>query len=122
MKNNTSDMTPVYSAIAAPTGGILLLPTALFLLYQSGIARAEDYFDPAALEFANPQQKTADLHYFAKAGGQQPGTYPVSIWVNNQEIAQGEVTICRQQRRTAAAVNPGAAGGIWRQRQRFPGV
>lgn len=92
MKNNTSDMTSVYSVIAAPTGGILLLPTALFLLYQSGIARAEDYFDPAALEFANPQQKTADLHYFAKAGGQQPGTYPVSIWVNNQEIAQGEVT------------------------------
>ena len=92
MKNTTSGMTSVYSAIAAPTGGILLLPTALILLCQSGIARAEDYFDPAALEFANPQQKTADLHYFAKAGGQQPGTYPVSIWVNNQEIAQGEVT------------------------------
>ena len=92
VKNNTSDMTSVYSAIATPTGGILLLPTAIFLLCQSGIARAEDYFDPAALEFANPQQKTADLHYFAKSGGQQPGTYPVSIWVNNQEIAQSEVT------------------------------
>lgn len=92
VKNNTSDMTSVYSAIAAPTGGIFLLPTAIFLLCQSGIARAEDYFDPAALEFANPQQKTADLHYFAKSGGQQPGTYPVSIWVNNQEIAQSEVT------------------------------
>lgn len=92
MKNTTSGMTSVYSAIAAPTGGILLLPTALILLCQSGIARAEDYFDPAALEFANPQQKTADLHYFAKTGGQQPGTYPVSIWVNNQEIAQSEVT------------------------------
>lgn len=92
MKNTTSGMTSVYSAIAAPTGGILLLPTALILLCQSGIARAEDYFDPAALEFANPQQKTADLHYFAKTGGQQPGTYPVSICVNNQEIAQSEVT------------------------------
>ncbi len=92
VKNNTSDMTSVYSAIATPSGGILLLPTAIFLLCQSGIARAEDYFDPAALEFANPQQKTADLHYFAKSGGQQPGTYPVSIWVNNQEIAQSEVT------------------------------
>lgn len=92
MKNTTSGMTSVYSAIAAPTGGILLLPTALILLCQSGIARAEDYFDPAELEFANPQQKTADLHYFAKTGGQQPGTYPVSIWVNNQEIAQSEVT------------------------------
>lgn len=95
MKNNTPGITPGYSAIVAPTGGFLLLatvPTALFLLCQSSPVRADDYFDPAALEFANPQQKTADLHYFAKSGGQQPGTYPVSIWVNNQEIAQSEVT------------------------------
>ncbi|HCB1502201.1 TPA: fimbrial biogenesis outer membrane usher protein [Klebsiella michiganensis] len=94
MKNNTPGITPGYSAIVAPTGGFLLLatvPTALFLLCQSCPVRADDYFDPAALEFANPQQKTADLHYFAKSGGQQPGTYPVSIWVNNQEIAQSEV-------------------------------
>lgn len=95
MKNNPSGMTSGYTAIAAPTGGISLLatvPTALFLLCQSGIARADEYFDPAALEFANPQQKTADLRYFAKSGGQQPGTYSVSIWVNNQEITRGEVT------------------------------
>ena len=95
MKNNPSCMTSGYTAIAAPTGGISLLatvPTALFLLCQSGIARADEYFDPAALEFANPQQKTADLRYFAKSGGQQPGTYSVSIWVNNQEITRGEVT------------------------------
>lgn len=60
MKNNPSGMTSGYTAIAAPTGGISLLatvPTALFLLCQSGIARADEYFDPAALEFANPQQR-----------------------------------------------------------------
>jgi outer membrane usher protein len=63
---------------------------AAVFLCQSGTSRADDYFDPAALEFANPQQKMADLHYFAKSGGQQPGTYPVSIWVNNQQVAEGQ--------------------------------
>jgi len=69
-------------AKSASSGGTLLLatiPTALFMLCRPGFARAEDYFDPAALELSSPQQKTADLHYFATQGGQQPGTYPVSI-------------------------------------------
>ena len=62
-------------------GALLLatLPTALLMLSRPGGVRAEDYFDPAALELSSPQQKTADLHYFATAGGQQPGTWPVTI-------------------------------------------
>lgn len=64
------------------------IPTALFLLCHSSLSLADDYFDPAALEFANPQQKTVNLSYFSKAGGQLPGTYPVSIIVNNQPVAQ----------------------------------
>lgn len=64
------------------------LPTALFLLCYYPCARAEDYFDPAALELSDPQQKTTDPHYFAKPGGQQPGSYPVSVWVNDQQVAQ----------------------------------
>lgn len=80
---------------ASPYGDARLfasMPPLLCLLCHSAAVWADDYFDPAALEFANPQQKMADLHYFAKSGGQQPGTYPVSIWVNNQEIGQGSVT------------------------------
>ena len=68
------------------------VPTALFLLCHHRLALADDYFDPAALEVTDPQQKTADLHYFEKNGGQQPGTYPVAIWVNNQQVGQGNVT------------------------------
>lgn len=86
-------------AKSASSGGTLLLatiPTALFMLCRPGFARAEDYFDPAALELSSPQQKTADLHYFATQGGQQPGTYPVSIWVNGQAFGQSNITFVEQ--------------------------
>lgn len=62
------------------------VPAALLLLCYQNTTRAEDYFDPSALELSDPQQKMADLHYFAKPGGQQPGRYPVDVWVNNQQM------------------------------------
>lgn len=67
------------------------LPTALLLLGYHNAAQADDYFDPAAVELSDPQQKTADLHYFAKSGGQQPGSYPVSVWVNNEPVGQATI-------------------------------
>lgn len=75
---------------STPGAGLLLacVPTALLLLCNNGAALADDYFDPAALELSDPQQQMADLHYFEKAGGQQPGRYTVSVWINNQEIGQ----------------------------------
>jgi P pilus assembly protein, porin PapC len=71
---------------------LVTVPTVLFSLCHHRLAHADDYFDPAALEISDPQQKTADLHYFEKSGGQQPGTYPVAIWVNNQQVGQGNIT------------------------------
>ena len=68
------------------------VPTMMFCLSPLGRAMADDYFDPAALEFADPQQQTSDLHYFAKPGGQQPGTYPVTVVVNDQELGQADIT------------------------------
>ncbi len=62
------------------------IPAALLLLCYHNATRAEDYFDPSALELSDPQQKMADLHYFAKPGGQQPGRYPVDVWINNQQM------------------------------------
>lgn len=67
------------------------LPTALLLLGYHNAAQADDYFDPAAVELSDPQQKTVDLHYFAKSGGQQPGSYPVSVWVNNEPVGQATI-------------------------------
>ncbi|MFH0473458.1 fimbria/pilus outer membrane usher protein [Kluyvera ascorbata] len=87
MKKITSDLLRD-DAPAATNTLLACVPTALFLLCYYPCARAEDYFDPAALELSDPQQKTADLHYFAKPGGQQPGSYPVSVWVNDQQVAQ----------------------------------
>lgn len=84
------------SLLSRPSCGATVLlatvPTVLFLLCHQRLALADDYFDPAALEVTDPQQKTADLHYFEKDGGQQPGTYTVSIWVNQQQVAKGNVT------------------------------
>jgi len=83
------------TAGTTPSGGALLLatvPTALFMLCGARSAWADDYFDPAALELSSPQQQRADLHYFAKTGGQQPGTYPVSVWVNGQEVSSDTLT------------------------------
>ena len=60
------------------------VPTMMFCLSPLSRALADDYFDPAALEFADPQQQTSDLHYFAKPGGQQPGTYSVTVVVNDR--------------------------------------
>lgn len=55
-------------------------------------ARADDYFNPAALEFSSDQHNAADLHYFAHEGGQQPGTYHVTLLLNNRMIDSRDVT------------------------------
>ncbi|MEB5705906.1 fimbrial biogenesis outer membrane usher protein [Pantoea anthophila] len=55
-------------------------------------ARADDYFNPAALEFSSDQHTAADLHYFAREGGQQPGTYHVSLLLNNKVIDSRDVS------------------------------
>ena len=54
-------------------------------------ARADDYFNPAALEFSSDQHNAADLHYFAREGGQQPGTYHVTLLLNNRVIDSRDV-------------------------------
>ncbi|WP_333609847.1 fimbria/pilus outer membrane usher protein [Pantoea piersonii] len=56
------------------------------------IALADDYFDPAALEFSSEQQKTADLHYFSRQGGELPGTYHITILVNGNVYDSRDIT------------------------------
>ena len=67
----------------------------------------DDYFDPAALEFADPQQQTSDLHYFAKPGGQQPGTYSVTVVVNDQELGQADITFVDDGGKLQPVLTPG---------------
>lgn len=56
-------------------------------------ARVDDYFNPAALEYSSDQHNAADLHYFAREGGQQPGTYHVTLLLNNRLMDSRDVTI-----------------------------
>ena len=68
------------------------LPGVLMLISPARTAFAEDYFNPAALEFSSEQQKTADLHYFSREGGEQPGTYHVTVLLNNNVYDSRDVT------------------------------
>ena len=68
------------------------LPGVLILMSPARTAFAEDYFNPAALEFSSEQQKTADLHYFSREGGEQPGTYHVTVLLNNNVWESRDVT------------------------------
>lgn len=68
------------------------LPGVLMLMSPARTAFAEDYFNPAALEFSSQQQKTADLHYFSREGGEQPGTYHVTVLLNNNVWESRDVT------------------------------
>ncbi len=90
-----------------PVVALATVPTMMFCLSPLGWAMADDYFDPAALEFADPQQQTSDLHYFAKPGGQQPGTYPVTVVVNDQELGQADITFVDDGGQLRPVLTPG---------------
>lgn len=64
----------------------------LILFCHLRCARADDYFNPAALEFSSDQHNAADLHYFSHKGGQQPGNYHVTLMLNNKVIGSRDVT------------------------------
>ncbi len=96
MKRITTAEVREYAALPVTAGRALALatlPTMMCCLSPLSRALADDYFDPAALEFADPQQQTSDLHYFAKPGGQQPGTYPVTVVVNDRELGRANITL-----------------------------
>ncbi|EIO7469451.1 fimbrial biogenesis outer membrane usher protein [Salmonella enterica subsp. enterica] len=67
---------------------LALLLVMLLLLGWLHNAEARETFNPHALEIDNPGQPVADLSTFAEAGGQLPGTYRVTVYVNGEQ--QGE--------------------------------
>lgn len=69
----------------------LALSGSLLLSCSVRQGLAEDYFDPAALEVGAGQQKSTDLSYFSRQGGQQPGTYRASIYLDGQKVDTRDV-------------------------------
>lgn len=120
MKRITTAVVREYALLPVTAGRAVALatvPTMMFCLSPLSRALADDYFDPAALEFADPQQQTSDLHYFAKPGGQQPGTYPVTVVVNDQSWVR-LISRLLTMAGSCAGADARSAGGVWRQRQR----
>ncbi|STW12803.1 type 1 fimbriae anchoring protein FimD [Klebsiella pneumoniae subsp. rhinoscleromatis] len=110
MKRITTARVREYALLPVTAGRAVALatvPTMMFCLSPLSRAMADDYFDPAALEFADPQQQTSDLHYFAKPGGQQPGTYPVTVVVNDQELGQDDITFVDDGGQLRPVLTPG---------------
>lgn len=69
----------------------------LVLFFPLRGARADDYFNSAALEFLSDQHNAVDLHYFSHEGGQQPGTYHVTLMLNNKVIDSRDVTFVQNK-------------------------
>ncbi|HCL6065980.1 TPA: fimbrial biogenesis outer membrane usher protein [Klebsiella pneumoniae] len=110
MKRITTARVREYALLPVTAGRAVALatvPTMMFCLSPLSRALADDYFDPAALEFADPQQQTSDLHYFAKPGGQQPGTYSVTVVVNDQELGQADITFVDDGGQLRPVLTPG---------------
>jgi len=61
------------------------------LSFLSFAVGAEEYFDPALVEVAAPEQSVSDLSGFS-AGSQAPGVYRVDIYVNQQKQETRDVT------------------------------
>lgn len=67
-----------------------LLPTltAAALLVSGGPAQARDYFDPGLLSLSGTQVAATDLSAFETSGKIPPGTYTVTLFVNQVERGQ----------------------------------
>ncbi|WP_061708768.1 fimbria/pilus outer membrane usher protein [Pseudenterobacter timonensis] len=70
---------------------LAILTGALTLGSSARRAQAEDYFDPRALEITSGQQQASDLSYFSRQGGQKPGRYRATIFVNQTQVDEREL-------------------------------
>ncbi|MCM5699704.1 FimD/PapC N-terminal domain-containing protein [Leclercia sp. LTM14] len=70
-------------------------------------AQADDYFDPHALEITSGQQQTSDLSWFSRQGGQKPGRYKVSVFVNQTQVDERELEFIQQDAQLVPALDAG---------------
>ena len=69
-------------------------------------ALARDIFNPALLEMDGPQTGIRDLSAYEQAGGQQPGTYRVDIYLNNVFMETRDVVFQQSQLKGSAELQP----------------
>ncbi len=92
MKRITTARVREYALLPVTAGRAVALatvPTMMFCLSPLSRALADDYFDPAALEFADPQQQTSESALLRQTRRPAAGTYPVTVVVNDAGAGSG---------------------------------
>lgn len=79
---------------------------AVALIPWCDTALARDVFNPALLEMDGPQTGVRDLSAYEHAGGQQPGTYRVDIYLNNIFMETRDVTFQQSRIPGETALQP----------------
>lgn len=62
-----------------------IFPYALLIAVHSPYSYSEETFNVHALEVDNPGNLPVDLSQFTREGGQSPGNYRVTVWLNGNE-------------------------------------
>ena len=68
--------------------------------------KANDYFNPAALEMKDQSQLAVDINEFAKEDGQVPGVYRVDIYVNGTQVETRDVKFISEKGKLIAEITP----------------
>ncbi|URO01364.1 fimbrial biogenesis outer membrane usher protein [Leclercia adecarboxylata] len=84
-------------------------------------AQADDYFDPNALEITSGQQQTSDLTWFSRQGGQKPGRYKVTVFVNQTQVDERELEFIQQDAQLLPVLNAGYLARLGVNTGAFPG-
>lgn len=84
-------------------------------------AQADDYFDPNALEITSGQQPTSDLTWFSRQGGQKPGRYKVTVFVNQTQVDERELEFIQQDAQLVPVLNAGYLARLGVNTGAFPG-
>jgi P pilus assembly protein, porin PapC len=81
--------------LTPPVLSVTLLAALIAALLATPSVRADDYFNPNAIDLRDGAQ-AADLADFAQVGGQKPGTYRVTVYVNNAEVDKRDVVFVQE--------------------------
>jgi len=82
---------------------IFFLVTLCSLIFLPEII-AQDYFPLSALEISNSEQAVIDLSSFSIPGGQLPGTYRVTVFLNGAEKENRDINFVQKNGKLFAAL------------------
>ncbi|MCU6671546.1 fimbrial biogenesis outer membrane usher protein [Enterobacteriaceae bacterium H4N4] len=99
---------------------LVILTGTLTLICSVRHARADDYFDPHALEITSGQQQASDLSWFSRQGGQKPGRYKVLVFVNQTQVDSRELDFIQRDDQLVPLLDVGYLATLGINTEAFP--